>query len=64
MRLTEFWRRMHEYFGEMRGDSLARDHVFSELAGRTILEALDAGINPKVVWRAVCNDFDVPAKQR
>lgn len=64
MRLTEFWRRMHEHFGEMRADSLARDHVFSDLGGRTVLEALDAAMNPKVVWRAVCADFDVPVAKR
>ena len=48
----------------MRGDSLARDHVFSDLGGRTVLEALDAGVNPKAVWRAVCDSFDVPAGRR
>ena len=39
---------------------MASDHVFSALGGRTADEALAAGEDPKVVWFAVCDDFDVP----
>ncbi len=55
---------MHEEFGEMRGDSLARDHVFSALGGRTALAALEAGTEPKRVWLAVCDAYDVPVRRR
>lgn len=64
MRLTEFWRRIHEEFGEMRGDSLARDHVFTSLGGRSAVTALEAGLEPRAVWLAVCEAYDVPAKRR
>ncbi|HET6858095.1 MAG TPA: DUF3046 domain-containing protein, partial [Streptomyces sp.] len=43
MRLTIFWDRMAEHFGEAYADSFARDHVMTELGGRTVHEALDAG---------------------
>ncbi|WP_189133062.1 DUF3046 domain-containing protein [Wenjunlia tyrosinilytica] len=64
MRLTEFWRRMRAHFGEAYADSFARDHVMSQLGGRTVMEALDAGWDAKDVWRAVCAAMDVPASKR
>ncbi|MEU6085028.1 DUF3046 domain-containing protein [Streptomyces sp. NPDC047108] len=64
MRLTVFWQRMANYFGEAYADSFARDHVMSELGGRTVHEALDAGWNAKDVWRGVCSAMDIPADQR
>ncbi len=42
MRLTVFWERMTEYFGAGYADTFARDHVMSELGGRTVHEALAA----------------------
>jgi hypothetical protein len=64
MRFTVFRRLMADEFGEVRAEMLARDHVFSELGGRTVDDALEAGIPPKDVWRAVCEAFDVPAERR
>ncbi|MCH6162984.1 DUF3046 domain-containing protein [Streptomyces marispadix] len=64
MRLTDFWQRMAEHFGETYADSFARDHVMSELGGRTVNEALEAGWDAKVVWRTVCAVMDVPAEKR
>ncbi|GAA2839141.1 DUF3046 domain-containing protein [Crossiella cryophila] len=55
---------MAEEFGEVRAEMLARDHVFSALGGLTADQALDAGISPKQVWRAVCEDLDVPPERR
>jgi hypothetical protein len=59
VRLTEFRGLMQAQFGPLRAPSVARDHVFSALSGRTVDEALAAGEDPKRVWRAVCDDFDV-----
>ncbi|MFD7099591.1 DUF3046 domain-containing protein, partial [Streptomyces xanthophaeus] len=42
MRLTNFWERMAEHFGAGYADSFARDHVMTELGGRTVHQALDA----------------------
>jgi hypothetical protein len=64
MRLTDFWQRMAEHFGESYADSFARDHVMSELGGRTVNEALEAGWDAKAVWRTVCAVMDVPAEKR
>jgi hypothetical protein len=64
VRLQEFWNRMREQFGSMRAESVARDHVFSSLGGRTAVAAIDAGEPVRKVWLAVCEEFDVPAKVR
>ncbi|AXK35591.1 DUF3046 domain-containing protein [Streptomyces armeniacus] len=64
MRLTVFWQRMADHFGEAYADSFARDHVMSALGGRTVREALDAGWPAKDVWRVVCDVMDVPAHKR
>lgn len=59
MRLTEFWRRMDEQFGEAYAESFAQDHVMSELGGRTVRQALDAGWEARDVWRAICRTREV-----
>ncbi|TDC78061.1 DUF3046 domain-containing protein [Streptomyces hainanensis] len=64
MRLTDFWQRMAAQFGPAYADSFARDHVMSELGGRTVNEALAAGWSTKEVWRAVCEAMDVPPHLR
>jgi hypothetical protein len=43
---------------------VAKDYVFARLGGRTIERALADGEDAKVVWRAVCETFDVPEKLR
>ncbi len=64
MRLTEFWRLMTERFGPAYVDSFARDHVMSQLGGRTVRQALADGESAKDVWQAVCEALDVPPSQR
>jgi hypothetical protein len=64
MRITVFRHLMAQEFGEIRADMLARDHVFSSLGGRTVDQALEAGLPPKEIWRAVCEAFEVPAERR
>lgn len=64
MRLTIFWERMADHFGEVYAESFARDHVMSELGGRTVYQALEEGWEAKDVWRAVCAAVDVPADKR
>ena len=64
VRLTQFWELMDGEFGSVRAASLARDHVFADLDGQTVQEALAAGRDPKDVWRAVCVAFDVPPERR
>ena len=62
--MTHFRQRMDEEFGSVRAAALARDHVFGELGGRTVDQALEAGIETKRVWAAVCEAFEVPPVRR
>jgi hypothetical protein len=64
VRLTEFWARMREQFGDVYAESLAKDYVLSNLGGRTVNKALADGEDAKVVWRAVCDTFNVPDRLR
>lgn len=64
MRLTVFWQRMADHFGSGYADTFARDHVMTELGGRTVNEALDAGWEARDVWRVVCASMDVPYEKR
>jgi hypothetical protein len=64
VRLTHFRALMEEEFGAVRAAAVVRDHVFAELGGRTAEEALEAGVDPRDVWRAVCVAYDVPAERR
>ena len=64
MRLTVFWDRMRALFGDAYSQSVARDYVFASLGGRTIEQALADGEDAKVVWRAVCETFNVPENPR
>ena len=64
MRLQEFWSRLAEQFGSMRAETVARDHVFSALGGRTAVDAIEAGVDVRRVWLAICEEYEVPAKQR
>jgi hypothetical protein len=64
VRATEFWGRMRAQFGEVYAQSLAKDYVFESLGGRTVERALADGEDVKVVWRAVCQAFDVPQHLR
>jgi len=64
MRLTEFWERMRAQFGEVYAESVAKDYVLSALGNRTVDQALAEGTDAKTVWRAVCEAFKVPERQR
>jgi Protein of unknown function (DUF3046) len=64
VRLTVFWERMRVQFGDSYAASVAKDYVLAGLGGRTVEQALAAGEDPKTVWRAVCEAFDVPQKLR
>ncbi len=64
MRLTVFWARMRAQFGEAYAASVAKDYVLAGVGGRTVDQALADGVDPKTVWQAVCEAFDVPEKLR
>jgi hypothetical protein len=63
VRLTDFWQRMDERFGAAYAHSLAKDYRLSAL-GATIDEAVEAGVETREIWRAVCAEFEMPASLR
>lgn len=60
VRLTDFKELLHTEFGVVRGDALLADHTLLSLGGRTGAAAIEAGVEPRDVWRALCAEFDVP----
>jgi hypothetical protein len=64
VRVTEFWERMREQFGPVYADAVARDQVISSLGGVSAVAAMEAGIDPKQVWLAVCEHFELPVSIR
>ncbi|GAA0435225.1 hypothetical protein Aca07nite_15440 [Actinoplanes capillaceus] len=53
MRLTDFWERLEQSFGSAYARSIAADHAFTELGGRTIDAAIAQGVETATIWRAV-----------
>lgn len=64
MRVSEFWRAVDQVFGEAYGSVVSRDVVLEVLGGRSAAEALDAGIDARRVWEALCDSQDVPPEKR
>jgi hypothetical protein len=64
VRLQEFWSRLSDHFGPMRAQTVARDHIFSSLGGRSAIDAIEAGVAVRRVWLAICEEYEVPAKLR
>lgn len=61
--MTEFHELVEGQFGAVRASSMLVDHVLSSVGGRTAMQAIEDGIDPRQVWRALCADFDVPREQ-
>jgi hypothetical protein len=55
---------MERQFGSMRARTVASDHVFSTLGGRTAVQAIEAGLDIRRVWLEVCKEYDIPPKDR
>ncbi len=64
MRLTEFRELVLAEFGQARGDMVVADHVLGACGGRTAAQALEAGAEPREVWRTLCTEFDVPPSRQ
>jgi Protein of unknown function (DUF3046) len=61
---TEFWTRMEDALGPAYARTWASLYVLADLGGRTVDEALAAGVPPKEVWRAVWAALGLPARDR
>jgi hypothetical protein len=64
VRHSEFWDRMDHHLGSGYARVWADTQVLRGLAGRTVREALDAGEDPKVVWRVVHATLELPLRDR
>jgi DUF3046 family protein len=66
VRLTDFWSRLETTFGPAYAASVAADQVLAQLDGRTVNEALKAGVPTVAVWRAIVAAYPdrVPPKLR
>lgn len=64
MREVEFWRRMDEVLPDGYARVWAREIVMAELGGRTVMEALGAGVPCKRIWRAVWAQLELPERLR
>ncbi|RBP99563.1 DUF3046 domain-containing protein [Bifidobacterium xylocopae] len=64
MKEREFWALLEEVFGRVYGRSLAKDQRLARLDSMTVLEALDAGMEPRVVWNLLCDQMEVPDSRR
>jgi hypothetical protein len=60
VRLTEFHELVEGRFGAVRAGSMLVDHALTVFGGRTAAQAIEDGVEPRDVWRALCADFDVP----
>lgn len=64
MRHTELRTRMDAALGSGYARTWADLYVMSELGGRTVEQALDAGESPKRVWIAVWRELGLPLADR
>jgi hypothetical protein len=54
---------MDDEFGPGYSRSVARDQTLPSLDGHTVDTALAAGVQPREVWRAVCEAMSVPPER-
>ncbi len=64
VREREFWQLLDEVFGRAYGRSLSRDLCLTALHGVTVVEALAAGLEPRVVWNVLCDQMEIPDSLR
>lgn len=63
MRHRAFRKAVAEEFGEAHSGVLLRDYWLAAL-GATPEDALGRGVEPRVVWEALCQEFDVEESRR
>lgn len=64
MRLSEFWELADAVFGPAYSRTLAREIALTSLGSRTPTVALEAGVAPRDVWHAWCDEMEIPAAER
>ncbi|MFV0428545.1 MAG: DUF3046 domain-containing protein [Arachnia sp.] len=64
MREVELWSRMNQALGPDYAPTWAGHVSLAELQGRTVAEALAAGVPHKKIWLAVWQQLELPMNQR
>jgi len=54
---------MHQHLGPAYAESWAQDYHLAALGGRTVAQALQVGVEPQVVWRAVWEALQLPDRE-
>jgi len=62
--MSDFWILVDGEFGAAQGRALVRDHVVGALGHRSAEQAMAAGVDPREVWFALCDDLQVPPERR
>jgi len=63
MRRSEFNRAVTDEFGD-RANTVVTDLFLARIGDRTASEAIAAGVDPREVWLALCEELDVPRERR
>ena len=64
MREAELWSRLEKAVGASYARAWADLVVMSDLGGRTVVEAIAAGLPCKRIWRAVWAQLELPPAER
>jgi len=64
MRQTELWARLEAALGEGYAHAWAEQIVLADLGGRTVVEALAAGLPSLRIWRAAWAYLGLEPKDR
>lgn len=64
MKETELWARLQRHLGAGYYRVWAAEQTLPDLGGRTVAEALEAGVPAKNVWRAAWMALELPVRER
>jgi len=64
MRETELWARLTKALGPAYVATWAQQMALPDLASRTVVEALAAGVPCKTIWRAAWHQLELTAHER
>jgi len=64
MRLSEFWELADAVFGPAYSRTLARQLALTACDSLTPVAALEAGVPPRDVWHAWCDEMQIPVGER
>jgi hypothetical protein len=63
MRISDLRERINLSFGDAWAPSFSADIALSELGSKSVNEALIAGFEPDVIWKAVCRAHPIETEK-